>query len=321
MIARVAKLVDARDLKSLGIILPCRFDSGPGHHLVSGVTNEKLNKQYKKLKNKKFGIIITQSYAAKLDANINDDVLLVTPVLRSTITGLRPEMHKFNIVDIIPNTKFIPQQIVRLEDMQKILSVGKRVSNINIRLKDLDDGPSLAKNLRNDNSFFYSVSSWADRYSQLFKALSLQKTMMFLILMLIIVIAAFNMLSSMVMLVTDKQNSIAVLRTLGLRKYQVIFIFILQGTILGLIGMALGTALGITISNNVTPIVHGIESILGYKLVDKSVYMLDYLPVKISYMDVIIINITALTLSILATIYPSIKAATISPGKVLKGVL
>lgn len=289
--------------------------------VVAGASKEKINKYYPKLKEEKFGIILTDSYALKLDVEIGDDVLLVTPVLKSSITGVQPTMRKFKIIDIIENNKFLPKQIVRMQDLQALLSIGNRVSNINVKMANLDEGPYLAHKLRNDNTFYYHVSSWADRYAQLFKALRLQKTMMFLILLLIIVIAAFNMLSSMVMLVTDKQNSIAVLRTLGMQKRQITSIFMIQGIIIGVIGIVLGTILGVIISSNVTNIVSFIEQLLGYKLIDKAVYMLDYLPVKINIVDVIIINATALSLSIISTIYPALKAASIKPGKVLKGVL
>ena len=289
--------------------------------LVSGASKDKIKKYYPKLQEKKFGIILTDNYALKLDVEIGDDVLLVTPVLKSSITGVQPTMRKFKVIDIIADNKFLPKQIVRMQDLQTLLGIGNRVSNINVKMANLDAGPYLAHELRHNQSFYYNVSSWADRYAQLFKALRLQKTMMFLILLLIIVIAAFNMLSSMVMLVTDKQNSIAVLRTLGMQKRHITSIFMIQGIIIGIIGIIFGTMLGIIISYNVTNIVSFIEQILGYKLIDKAVYMLDYLPVKINISDVITINATALSLSIIATIYPALKAASIKPGKVLKGVL
>ena len=289
--------------------------------IIVGVSQDKLKKNYPDLVNRKFGIALTKSYATKLGVDIGDKVLLVTPVLKNSIAGLRPEMHKFSVVDIVDSQKFMPQQIVRLEDLQKLLNIGNNISNLNIKMANLDSGPSLAHKLRSEQNFFYNVSSWEDRFSQLFKALSLQKTMMFLILMLIIVIASFNMLSSMVMLVNDKQNSIAILKTLGMRKKQITLIFILQGIIVGVIGVTLGTILGLVLSDNVTNIVNLLENILGYKLVDKSVYMLDYLPVRVKITDIVVINTTALILSFLATIYPSIRAAAILPGKVLKGAL
>ena len=287
--------------------------------LLKGAQHSNIAKTHPKLATTKYGIVLTQNYAYRANVDIGDDILVITPKIIHTMAGARPQMHKFKVVEISPNTKFAANQIVRMEDLQKLLAIGDAVSYVNIKMDNLASAPKLQNQLRNDPNFFYSVSSWAERYGQLFKALKLQKTMMFLILMLIIIIAAFNMLSSMVMLVADKRSSIAVLRSLGLTKQKVIYIFIIQGVIIGVIGMIAGTICGYILSTNVTSVVHALEALIGYKLVDKSVYMLDYLPSHIDWNDVIFINITAFILSVLATLYPSYKASLIKPAKVLRG--
>ena len=287
--------------------------------LLKGETVSNLNKTHPRLANIKYGIVLTQNYAYRANVDIGDEVLVITPKIKNTLAGPRPQIHKFKVVEIIPNAKFATNQIVRMQDLQNILAIGDAVSYVNVKMDSLASAPILQNKLRSDPDFFYSVSSWAERYGQLFKALKLQKTMMFLILMLIIIIAAFNMLSSMVMLVADKRSSIAVLRSLGLTRRQVVFVFIIQGIIIGIIGMFVGTICGYVLSINVTSVVHAIESLIGYKLVDKSVYMLDYLPSYIDWDDVTVINTTAFILSVLATLYPSYKASLIKPAKVLRG--
>lgn len=265
--------------------------------------------------NKSYPIILPYQYANKLNLSIGDKVLVMLPKFNSSITGIQPVMKNFLVVAIDNITKARGNIIVKISDLQKLLGMQNTVTNINVSTTSLEKAITLSKKLQQNTSI--TTTTWLDSHGQVFKALKLQKTMMFLILFLIIVIASFNMLSSMVMLVTDKRMSIATLRSLGMSGKNIIAIFMTQGIIIGLLGMLCGTILGVIMSNNVTAIVHALELLIGSKLIDKSVYMLDYLPSQIKIVDIAIINAATFILSAGATIYPAYRATKIKPAYIL----
>lgn len=267
-----------------------------------------------------YGITLSPPIAYKLGLAIGDKVQVITPKMESSITGTKPRMKKFTVVDIKNNPQSNLIQYANIVDLQQLLLMPNEISALSIMTTDLDSAPKLAKILRSELGPSYSISSWVDKYSQLFKALQLQKTMMFLILMLIIFIAAFNMLASMIMLVADKRQSIASMRTLGMPKRHIVAIFMLQGIIVGVIGIVIGSIGGYILSKNVTGVVHFLEYIIGSKLVDKAVYMLDYLPSHFVLADLITINSVSLILSLAATIYPAYKASKIEPVELLRNL-
>jgi lipoprotein-releasing system permease protein len=270
--------------------------------------------------NNHYGITISPPVAYKLGLTIGDKVQVITPKMESSITGAKPRMKKFTVVDIKNNPQSNLIQYANLEDLQKLLLMPNEISALSIITTNLDSAPKLATVLQSQLGPKYNISSWIDKYSQLFKALQLQKTMMFLILMLIIFIAAFNMLASMIMLVADKRQSIASMRTLGMPKRYIVAIFMLQGLIVGVIGVVIGSIGGYILSKNVTEVVHLLEYIIGSKLIDKAVYMLDYLPSHFVLADLITINSVSLILSLAATIYPAYKASKIEPVELLRNL-
>jgi lipoprotein-releasing system permease protein len=286
---------------------------------IKGISADQLKNQVPELVGKKYGIVLHESAAWRVGAQVGDKLLIITPTLQTTVMGTRPIMHNFTVAAVRPTEKFSHLQLARMSDLQTLLGMTNSATAIRLQLDELNHAGEVARILRQNPDFHYSVVTWAEHYADLFKALRLQKTMMFLILSLIVIIAAFNMLSSMVMLVADKRAAIAVLNTLGLSKRQIMAIFITQGLVIGCIGMISGTALGYLLSTHVTEIVHGLERLLSTKLIDQSVYMLDYLPSHIDWQDVAIINIITCILTLLATLYPSYKAAGIEPAKVLRG--
>ena len=270
--------------------------------------------------NKDYGITLSPEIAYKLGLSIGDKVQVITPKMENTITGTKPRMKKFTVTAIKSGSQSNLIQYANIKDLQKLLLMPNEISALSITTSDLDSAPKLAKVLRTQLGYQYNISSWVDKYSQLFRALQLQKTMMFLILMLIIFIAAFNMLSSMIMLVADKRQSIASMRTLGMPKRHIVAIFMLQGLMVGVIGIVIGSIGGYILSQNVTEVVHLLEYAIGSKLIDKAVYMLDYLPSHFILADLITINVVSLTLSLAATIYPAYKAAKIEPVELLRNI-
>lgn len=270
--------------------------------------------------NKGYGITLSPQVAYKLNLGLGDKVQVITPKMESTVTGTKPRMKKFTVTAIKNNLQSNLIQYANIKDLQKLLLMPNEVSALSITTSDLDSAPKLAKELRTQLGYQYNISSWVDKYSQLFRALQLQKTMMFLILMLIIFIAAFNMLASMIMLVADKRQSIASMRTLGMPKRHIVAIFMLQGLMVGIIGVAIGSISGYILSQNVTEVVNVLEYVIGSKLIDKAVYMLDYLPSHFILADLITINAVSLILSLAATIYPAYKASKIEPVELLRNI-
>lgn len=270
--------------------------------------------------NASYGITISPMIAAKLGLSYNDKVQVITPQMENTVTGTKPRMKKFTVTDIKNNSQSSLVQYANIKDLQKLLLMKDDISALSIITKDLDSAPKLANTLQTQLGYKYNVSSWVDKYSQLFRALQLQKNMMFLILMLIIFIAAFNMLASMIMLVTDKRLSIASMRTLGMPKSHIVAIFMLQGLMVGAIGITIGSIGGYLLSQHVTEVVNMLEYITRSKLVDKAVYMLDYLPSHFVLADLITIDMVSLALNLAATIYPAYKAAKIEPVELMRNL-
>jgi lipoprotein-releasing system permease protein len=164
----------------------------------------------------------------------------------------------------------------------------------------------------------YRGADWTFQHANFFRALKTEKTVMFVILMLIVAVAAFNIVSTLVMMVTDKQADIAILRTLGMSPKQIMGIFVVQGTLIGFLGTIFGVIGGVLLALNVERIIAGIESILGYQFLPADVYYISSLPSQLQSQDVIVIAITAFVLSILSTLYPSWRAAQIKPAEALR---
>ncbi len=162
------------------------------------------------------------------------------------------------------------------------------------------------------------VSNWTQQFGAFFKAIKMEKNMMFLILLLIIAVAAFNLVSSLVMVVTDKQAEIAILRTQGATPRMIMITFIIQGCIIGFVGTLLGLAGGLLLANNVTPIVNGIQTLFHIQLISSNVYFVDFLPSKIILSDVVVICFAAFTMCLIATLYPAWRAARTHPAEALR---
>ena len=222
-------------------------------------------------------------------------------ILQSRFVRFRP--------NLISNAAGIAQLVEH-----NLAKVGVASSNLVSRSK-----PALAMALRQDNHINMQIYSWADRYKPLFHALSLQKTMLYCIFGLIILIAIFNMLSSMVLLVGDKRGSIAILRSQGMYRASIIRIFMMVGILVGMIGIMIGNVLGLLISYHINTIIQGVEWAFHTKLIDKGVYLLDYMPVYMDHHDILCINLITAVICVVIAIYPSFKAASIAPAKVLKG--
>lgn len=269
----------------------------------------------------KFGVVLGAELANSLGAVLGSKVILITPQMSVTPAGVTPRFKRFTVVGIFQagNGFGFDSRLafIQLQDAQALFMMNNAISGIHAKLPD----PYMAINVAQQLQIAFPntlVSNWTDEYGAFFKAIALEKTMMFLILLLIVAVAAFNLVSSLVMVVNDKQADIAILRTYGATPSFIMRIFIVQGMIVGLVGTLLGLIGGILLALNVTAIVNGIQNLFGVQLFQSSVYYITYLPSKLEAGDIIEIAIIAILLSLLATIYPAWRASRTQPAEALR---
>ena len=289
---------------------------------VSALQDSTVVGSFKQLKSGSFGIVIGQTIADNLGLVNGEKTTVVLPTYSVTPLGMLPRYKVFKVVGIfhasggfsyVNNLAFI-----NLHDAQRVFGYGNKVTGLRLKVDTLFDAPVIAQHLNNTLSSDYVVSDWTNTYGSFFKAIQMEKTMMFCILALIIAVAGFNLVSTLFMVVSDKRNDIAILRTMGASKSTIMGVFMVQGGIIGLLGIVLGVLGGVTLSLNATAIVAKIQEIFHVQLISASVYFVNYLPSKLVWSDVIKTIVVALVMSLLATLYPARKAAKMDPVKALR---
>jgi len=267
-----------------------------------------------------YHIILGHDLAESLGVSIGDKVTVYVPKTTMSIAGILPRLKQFTVTGIFVTGYQYDSSyaLINIQDASNLLLMGSNVSGLQLKLSDLFLAPQVVADLNNTLSPSYQTYSWIDQNSNFFQALAMEKLMMFLILILIIAVAAFNMLSSLVMMVTDKQSDIAILRTIGASSKTIISIFMIQGAITGLFGTMLGMVLGIILSLNITTLVNHIQNLLHVQFLNSSVYYINFLPSKLVVSDVVHVCIVAFGLSLLATIYPAWRASKIKPAEALR---
>jgi len=265
-------------------------------------------------------IILGVTLAEKLGVDVGESVTLLTPSVDQDFNET-PILKQFNIVGIF---KVDLQQydqgyvFIHMADAQRLFEMGDQVSGIRLRLDDLYKAPEVAQVVANTSGPDFWVSDWTRKNENFFKAIQLQKTMMFFLLGLIIAVAAFNLVSTLVMVVTDKGSDIAILRTLGMKPRNVMKVFMVQGTLIGVIGTILGVILGVLLAINVDVIVPFLESLFNVNFISADVYGISTLESRVEVSDIVLIAVSALVLSMLATLYPSWKASKVQPAEALR---
>lgn len=274
------------------------------------------------LKPGEFGIVLGQAIAAYLDASIGDKVILVTPSVSMTPLGVAPRFKRFSVVGIFHVGEGFGYDagmaFINLYDAQKLFALGDNVTGLNLKIKDLDLAPLVSKELEAKLDGNYYISNWTNEYGTQFKAIQMEKTAMFIVLLFIIAVAAFNLVSSLVMTVNDKQSDIAILRTLGASPRMVMSIFMVQGCIVGILGTLLGVISGILLALNAPELVKLLEQICRTHFISASIYWIDYLPSRLVWTDVWHVGLATLIMSLLATVYPAWRAAKTQPVEALR---
>ncbi|MEW6514749.1 MAG: lipoprotein-releasing ABC transporter permease subunit [Pseudomonadota bacterium] len=268
-----------------------------------------------------FGIVLGAELAYALRAFEGDKVTLIAPQGMVTPAAVLPRMKQFTVVGIFEVGMFEYDSglaLVRMEDAQRLYQMDANVSGVRLKLDDLFAAPQVVRELAGKLGPDLRATDWTRSHANFFRAVAIEKNMMFLILLLIVAVAAFNIVSTLVMTVTDKRADIAILRTLGASPGSIMRIFIIQGTLIGVIGLALGIAGGVALALNVETVVPFLERIFGIQFLAKDVYYISDLPSDLHWSDVWIIASTSFVLTVLATLYPSWRAARVNPAEALR---
>ena len=268
-----------------------------------------------------FNIVLGSELARALGVFPGDKVTLIAPQGVVTPAGVVPRLKTFTVSGLFEVGMFEYDSglaLIRLEDAQKLYRMDDRVSGVRLKLDDLFRAPWVVRELAKTLTVPAYLSDWTRSHANFFRAVQIEKNMMFIILSLIVAVAAFNIVSTLVMAVTDKQADIAILRTLGASPRSVMKIFIVQGALIGFIGLGLGVLGGVTLALNIDVVVPFIERLLGTQLFSKEVYYINSLPSELQWKDVITITAVSFVLSLVATLYPSWRASRINPAEALR---
>ncbi|MES1998821.1 MAG: lipoprotein-releasing ABC transporter permease subunit [Pseudomonadota bacterium] len=268
-----------------------------------------------------WGIVLGAELARTLAVGLGDKVTVITPQGQITPAGMVPRLKQFTVVGIFQVGMFEYDSglaLIDLQDAQKLFRTGDHVSGVRLKLDDLYRAPAVARNLSKTLVGDYDIRDWTQSHVNFFRAVQMEKRVMFIILLLIVAVAAFNIVSTLVMVVTDKQPDIAILRTLGASPASIMKIFMVQGAIIGFIGTGLGLLSGVVLALNIGTVVPFIENIVGMKFLSADVYQISELPSKLEWNDVWVIGLVALVLSWLATLYPSWRASRTNPAEALR---
>lgn len=276
------------------------------------------------LREGEYNIVIGRLLARYLGVSLGDKVNITLPQLTVTPMGIYPRIKRFTVVGVFEIGAQVDQSLVLtyLSDAQKLLRLGSKVSGIELRTRDMYEADqlaqSIAKVLPSRFEQQLTVRSWSQTQGSLFAAVKMEKTVVSVLLMIIIAVAAFNIISSLVLMVADKRFDIAVLRTLGLTRRQVMKVFMIQGAAIGWFGVFLGGILGALIASHIGTIVASIETLLGIRIFDPSVYFISHMPSVLLLSDVLIVVSVGLILSLLSTLYPAYRASQVEPAEALR---
>jgi lipoprotein-releasing system permease protein len=282
-------------------------------HIISGDKNSLISG--------KFNVIIGRELARQLGVQVGDKMTVITPDGQPTPAGMIPRLKQFTITGIFNMHMFEYDSslvLVDMADAQVLFKMNNNVSGIRLTVDDVMNTKQVKQELGKVLPDNVLATDWIDQHANYFSAVELEKKMMFVILTLIVAVAAFNLVSTLVMTVNDKRADIAILRTMGASRRNITRIFMLQGGMSGIIGTISGTILGLLLAINIGRIVHFFEMLTGTRLISSEVYLIDYLPSQVIPSDVMSIFIVSILLSIVATIYPSRNAAKTDPVEALR---
>jgi lipoprotein-releasing system permease protein len=267
------------------------------------------------------GIVIGRELAKNLNVFLGDEVTMVSPIGTMTPAGLMPKYRRFEVVAIFDSGMFeydTTLAFISLPTAQRFFHLGEAVTGLQVKVDDVDRAPQVAQALRHELGLPYWTRDWTEMNRNLFAALRVEKVTMFVILVLIVLVAAFNIVSSLIMKVMEKRRDIAILRAMGATKQGIMKIFMLEGLVIGTAGTVAGAIGGIVLASSLERVRVLIERLFQVSVFPKEVYYFDQIPVRLQALDFTMITLAALVLSFLATLYPAWNAARLDPVEVLR---
>ena len=288
---------------------------------VSNVADKMVQGQLTDLKPGSFEVILGRDLARILRVDVGDKVTMVTPSANVTPAGVTPRLKRFKVVGIFYVGMYEYDStlaIIHLDDARRLFRMQDAVTGVRARLKDLFAAPQVRYELQQSELGTYWVRDWSSYHANWFRAVKIEKRMIFLLLLLIIAVAAFNIVSTLVMLVTDKESDIAILRTLGATPKSIMGIFMVQGTLIGVIGTILGIIGGISLSLNLDTVVPFIETLFGFRVLDPGIYYISELPSDLHWDDVWLISGVSFLFGLVSTLYPAWRASRTQPAEALR---
>lgn len=289
---------------------------------VSDVKTHMVSGDIADLKPGEYGIILGISLAARLQVGPGDAVTVIAPRLKASPVGAAPLMRRFTVKGAFEFGEFENDSalaMVHIDDAAKLLRLPPgSVGGVRLKLNNMDRAWQVARDISSELEGYYRVRDWSQERGNLFQAVRTEKTVMWVILSLIIAVAAFNIISTLVMVVTDKQSDIAILKTMGASSGRVMRVFIIQGSLIGIIGTLLGIVGGILLASNIGTVVPFLERLFGFSLFPSDIYYITELPSELRTRDVISFSLMSLGMSLVATIYPSWRASRTHPAEALR---
>ena len=288
---------------------------------VTAITQKMSAGSFEQLISGSYGIVLGAELAKTLGVALGERVVVVTSLRNTTPAGVMPRMRGFKVVGIFSAGMYEFDRnfaYLNLADAGRLYRMGDQVTGLRLKLQDLFTAPRLVRDLALSLGGGYYIDDWTRKHANFFRSIQLTKSAMFLILLLVVAVAAFNIVSTLVMVVKDKRSDIAILRTLGASPRGILMIFMTQGTAIGLIGTAAGAALGMLIAVNLETLIHGLEAVLGVHFLDAKVYYISDLPATVQWPDVLKISLTTFVLCCLSTLYPAWRAARTQPAQSLR---
>lgn len=294
----------------------------PSHEVsVSEFGSSMLAGELDALRPGAYNIVLGKELALWLGVSVGDPVTVTVPEFRTTVIGALPQMRRFTVSGIYEigfQDADRGMALIHLTDAQRLTRMGEGVTGVRLKLEDIFQARRVADDLADRLGGHYHVRDWSSDHASFFRAIRIEKTMIFIVVSLVVAVAAFNLVSSLVMLVTDKQADIAILRTLGMSPGTVLSIFMIQGLVIGGVGIVLGVVLGVGLTLNLDLVVDLVEQVFGIEVMPKDMYYVTGLPTALHWPEVGLIAVIAFAMSLLATLYPSWRAARTDPAMALR---
>ena len=288
---------------------------------VSMVGSKMISGDLVDLKAGEYGIVLGRELANTLGVFEGDRITVITPQANITAVGVMPRLRRFTVTGVfeVGMHQFdAAMAYIHIDDAAKLFSYKDKINGVRLKLTDLFEAPRISREIEKDFGLDYWVKDWSKQHANFFRALKTEKTVMFIILLLMVSVAALNIVSTLMMTVTDKESDIAILRALGMRPSSIMVIFIIQGAFIGLFGTLIGVALGVPVAQNVFEIVSWLEQLFNTDFLPSDVYYISDIVADVRASEVITYALSAFAVTILATIYPAWRASRTLPAEALR---